>query len=864
MVHRYLKTCVLSACVAALCGGRAFGAWFLCKECNKPIWDGNWGSHRDNSHHDNKMPEWFDCNRCYVDKDGTPCNKAWHKDERLDQEQKIPSFEEHVQQNHRFWKYTFWCPKCKKKIDVNSWIMHLYWECKCYDEIYEFEKSDFGEETFRCSLCKNEGKEAVFPLILKYEHLRDKHPECLPERKYYCKDCKETVSEADWQKHDKEHSKEKQTIMFYCLMCKEEQKERYEEHMAKCHNGKCPFCEEVFKEENRRQHMEEKHGFPCPICDKQVDTLLGVHVYRQHPYFEGPCKCRKLRPDENGNWWFRPCEYPSYLVSGLDYIRHLTSGVHLVGVNNENIESFFAWCPRNDFLGPFKKTVEHASLKHKGCFFYCEKCRQLDFDCSNEKLHFQVKHDRTHWWCRDCAQVFEYKSEDKQKRSAFRCEHLLTMHKKCPVCCRDVACMKDLDSHSRAKHPEKICFWCFSCNACIAGDQSKHMEKTHRCHYCEICHAYEKGDQSKHMEKTHPECGYCEICGTWVSNPSGHHSEKHKGCFFCRLCLGIPKDRAEHIKNVHSDAEECVCGEHLLPYEVYEDWHVAKHSIKCPLCNEICSPEHMVTAHKCKKGACKPIASTEKRTWEWQCDPFYHCPLRSWGCEFTSEMGQLDKHMQEDHKCKETCRFDKSKSFVHDASCKNGPAFCSLCKCDVANREPHWVNDHGCKEGCPVAIGQGGKWHQADCKKWTLARCLICWDQGDRENATDVDCNHIFQKHFPNCKGCHLIQDSEGVVSIQHQGHSNETEEFAPQHCDVIENEEKEAEIKKKEAEIEEKERENGNRIEYDPEDNLEEEKKEELEEEEIDYNPEEYVNDEIDDNPEKEEDKINDNPDGD
>lgn len=134
------------------------------------------------------------------------------------------------------------------------------------------------------------------------------------------------------------------------------------------------------------------------------------------------------------------------------------------------------------------------------------------------------------------------------------------------------------------------------------------------------------------------------------------------------------------------------------------------------------------------------------------------------------------------------------------------------------------MNDHGCKEGCLIAMGKG-KWHQVNCEKWTLARCLICWDQEDYENATDVDSNHIFQKHFPDCKGCHLIQNSEGVVSIQHQGHLKDAiEDFAPQCCDAIEAEEEK-------AKIEEQALANGDFIDYDGEEYQEEEDK-------IDDNP--------------------------
>ena len=43
MMHRCLKICVLSVCVAVSCGGRAFGGYFLCKVCKEPISDEDWG-----------------------------------------------------------------------------------------------------------------------------------------------------------------------------------------------------------------------------------------------------------------------------------------------------------------------------------------------------------------------------------------------------------------------------------------------------------------------------------------------------------------------------------------------------------------------------------------------------------------------------------------------------------------------------------------------------------------------------------------------------------------------------------------------------------------------------------------------------
>ena len=274
IIYKHLKTCVLSACVAALCGGRAFGGYFWCEECKKPILDEVWGSHDAKLKHGNKMPVMFVCNRCYVGKTGVPQNMCYHyREQRTSvnivggESELVPPFEEHVRLKHRRWEYTFRCSKCRKQIGVNSWITHLYWECGCYNGIYKFEGLDLvGKERFRCLLCEGEGKEAVFPLILKYEHLRDNHRECLPEREFFCKSCKETVSEANWQEHRKK--KHKTIEEFYCRICKKTRRECYEEHMATCHAGQCsfPLCQEKFPEEKRKEHMGREHGFPCPIC----------------------------------------------------------------------------------------------------------------------------------------------------------------------------------------------------------------------------------------------------------------------------------------------------------------------------------------------------------------------------------------------------------------------------------------------------------------------------------------------------------------------------------------------------------------------------------------------------------------------
>ena len=111
MVHRCLKMCVLSLCVAVSCGGRAFGVWLWCKECQQPIKEECWGSHRVEEHKDNVMPDQFYCYGCYRNKSGEwrSCLYPYDKSDIeadtssfLSASNSEPcSFEEHVEQMHR-------------------------------------------------------------------------------------------------------------------------------------------------------------------------------------------------------------------------------------------------------------------------------------------------------------------------------------------------------------------------------------------------------------------------------------------------------------------------------------------------------------------------------------------------------------------------------------------------------------------------------------------------------------------------------------------------------------------------------------------------------------------------------------------
>ena len=407
-----------------------------------------------------------------------------------------------------------------------------------------------------------------------------------------------------------------------------------------------------------------------------------------------------------------------------------------------------------------------AVSKHKDCSFDCQECNNVDV-WRNEKQHRQVEHDKSHWWCMDCANVIQYKSKDEKERSESRNKHLLTMHKgygECPVC-GDVVRMETIGSHAREKRHKNLYFWCFLCGKCKKGDQLDHMDKTHH---------------------------YCKICGTWVSNSVVHHDKKHKDCYFCPLCPGSFKDEAEHeTKNNHKNVKLCVCGAWLPLFQVYDWWHVENHSVHCPLCKKVRPLSHMVEEHECKWGVCKPIASTKELTWKWQCDPSCKnfivlcplckkaqpqshmvtahkpCPLERKGCKFTGGAEQLTVHMRDCHKCTQDCRFNESGDFIHSASCGNEPAVCSICNREVPDRKQHWVKEHKCVKGCPVASGSRTSGHNFCCEQW-VGTCLMC-------GTSNTDHEHRKKEH--GCtEECVLSQvtDKDGTyISVEHHGHKD-------------------------------------------------------------------------------------------
>lgn len=248
MVHRCLKMCVLSLCVAVSCGGRAFGVEFCCQCCYERIKDENWGKHVcESKYHETAFEN--PMIRC------TPCGKSigdWN------------AIKSHREECHKeaesCLKYNFCCPTCySEKIHADDWFVHLWYEHGIPNSVILYrqnrEDSDlnatlnatlscwgfwqrlktegslalndgFTEDgAFLCRLCLSgtKSRRCYVPVLLWYDHLKEKHRNHLPKRSFCCKICNNIIDGSDWNEHvKKKHANwlEEDGWKLYCEECK--------------------------------------------------------------------------------------------------------------------------------------------------------------------------------------------------------------------------------------------------------------------------------------------------------------------------------------------------------------------------------------------------------------------------------------------------------------------------------------------------------------------------------------------------------------------------------------------------------------------------------------------------------------------
>lgn len=104
--------------------------------------------------------------------------------------------------------------------------------------------------------------------------------------------------------------------------------------------------------------------------------------------------------------------------------------------------------------------------------------------------------------------------------------------------------------------------------------------------------------------------------------------------------------------------------------------HLWLHEVHCRLCSLNVGSDHMFRKHECVQEKCKPVIATNAKIREWRhdlsCECIPECPLCKFYSCFRGILPDVEKHIREEHKCTQMCRFDAQKTLEYDASCMNG------------------------------------------------------------------------------------------------------------------------------------------------------------------------------------------------
>ena len=716
MVHQYLKTCVLSVCVAVSCGDRAFGVEFWCQCCYEEIKDENWGKH---VHESQNHGTAFDkpVIRC------TPCGKAigdWNA---------IKSHREECHaKDESCLKYNFHCPTCYEEIHADDWFVHLWYEHGIPNSVllyrqnrensnlnatfscWEFWKNlktegsldcndgFMKDGSFLCQLCQpgKKSRSCRVPVLLWYDHLKEKHRDHLPERNFFCKTCNDIIDGSGWNEHVKEKHANWLLENGWKLYCKE--------------------CKMMVPKENWNNHVleEYKKGF--------FESKDGVFLW---------------------------CETKRVMILGKDWNSHVEAEME-------------------------------KSSSNGCCKLLCRICRTM---VSKDDLNKHVM--------------------DNHRCAFFPDGHFLTEPDLWCAICGKVVLMVDWNKHTVSEHKGDlqegyVKFWCRICNRMVPPkDWNAHVEgilgtkEVREKHnmwfaggfwdlFCSKCNVMVSEENwNEHMEAEHKgfdfvkmfRCSQCKQYFLAQQSRENHVKNKHQDWFFCDLCDDVfCKNKKEHFEEDHpGKGFVCACGAYFRKdcddgKTKYE--HLLKHSVKCELCNKEVTIDHMESKHGCNLNVCRPEKITGDKVWEWRHDPscksMLSCPL----CGIKSILPDVEKHIREDHKCTQECRFNVQEALEHDASCMNGLTRCHLCGQELvrAKLKNHGIQKHGCAEECPMLTGKGN-YHRFDCKKYVWKSCFVC-------GCENPPPEHLKISH--GCQECIMVQKGE-TVYVEHRDHEGKT-----------------------------------------------------------------------------------------
>ena len=657
IIYKHLKTCVLSLCVAVLCGDKAFGEVYFRCACGHLILDVCWMDHCSGNHLKFcNLLEKFNC-----------CQKDFDTLEKL---------EEHIKDKHSS-ERCFGCSKCNAKVSewgrlAHAWghINVLYDICDDQDDAFDKGYTDAYDEEEAENLLNNlSADNRGYSVVYKENNktkAKDKDKDKAKDEDQKIGEGNENCGGGSIVVH------EDGTISTYRNI-----------HTVK--GGTNPFNKDKVKviegdEEDLsyKSEVTKKH-----VCKIWTTWQTNVPKKNKKPFCCNECK---------------------------DKGKH----VRMFNINQQ---------------------LEHLKKEHPDILFgdfSCQYCNNMVVPRKEWNNHVEKEHKKNKHWlkmdfvCPKCNAELE-----RETGNACKCESA-SMY--CQPCDKMIS-KGDWNEHVKAKHGNNCSEMPFVCMCnCIMKwkDKRNHMMTRHSDEYwCETC--YESfPNQRDHFEKCHREKGFsCKVCNAF----------------------SLTKDGPEWAN---------------------PKFHGKGHEIRCEICEgtPVVDEKHMHTVHHCGE-MCQPRAIRDIIIWDWRhalhCKWTFKCALGSL-C-FAGNKAKVEEHMRERHQCTEECCVNDDKSFTH-SNCNFIFEECRICPDKMIKLKlgEHYRNKHGCVNGCPIAEGGGGKWHNIHCREWLCKSCTWC-GKGEWNRQHFID--HM-NREYSKCKGlnCYFTQSQdprdEGAVELRH------------------------------------------------------------------------------------------------
>ena len=622
MVHQYLKTCVLSACVAALCGGRAFGRVFPCLICGKDFFreDALRQHMKDRKHRDPKaLYKYFcdGCRKCIPVGGLTAHLQEEHTTEMQKQDRKIVCMIcSRIYRKEIFLKESEWgghfSKEHKKSPDFNR-----VWCQRCHKFMEEGYEKHILKHPGQCLFCDtnfNENERAT--------HMEQKH-------KIACYFCKEEISVVSIFGH---FSEKHSVIKGPCNVVKNSQEEGKEGASVREMCKDWVECSVLAYLSHLKLHHGGSH-VDCLLCGLPIpDPMIAAHFSDFHKgWFIDCAECKALRSKigndcfKNGYWVLAEGHSESF-HNGKKWflcVRCVKNIYEEETHDNENVKE------ENHDNEDFQK--RHFLSEHKEYLKICSICKEKVLK-RNSVPHLLKEHSDRFGECNLCG-AYERPKEEKKISSALAEKefHAGKVHPGYSVCkkCGLLVLASNMNDHKGNFHPESKIL-------CYHGSMFD----------------FER-EENEHLKKHSTKCWKC-----------GKTDEN--GVFTAKQV------KIGHIPHEHRCGKNC---RPIMTTEKVWEWQCAddcpNRGFKCRLenCTFIGDKEslkkHTKTTHGCSDYCGFVRGTEEKHHFRCKAFRFLQCPI--------CKKRDVDlKHIIQKHRCNENCSVGKYLDrtlWAHDGEC---------------------------------------------------------------------------------------------------------------------------------------------------------------------------------------------------